>query len=182
MVSSGVHLARWLPPWANGHCLKCSHVSGCLRWQGHIVYCRLVSDTPPKSPPMSSTTHTLPPLFTSQSVSFFHNKSSCQVPRNLKSLGTFRGLGAFFLGFFASIDREGKSLHICGRISVKFANVQDPNFCLGACVNRRRASSRNYRLMAPVRLKLRNQELAFTENLTKATDDDLKPLLLCSIS
>ena len=29
----------------------------------------------------------------------FHNKSSCQVPRNLKSLGNFRGLGAFLLVF-----------------------------------------------------------------------------------
>ena len=35
----------------------------------------------------------------------FHNKSSCQVPRDLKSLGNFRGLGAFFW-FFASIVRE----------------------------------------------------------------------------
>ena len=35
----------------------------------------------------------------------FHNKSSCHVPRNLISLGSFRGLGAFFW-FVASIDRE----------------------------------------------------------------------------
>ena len=53
-----------------------------------------------------------------------HKKSSFQVLRNLKSLGNFRGLGAFF-SFFASIDRELKSLHICVPISVKFARIQD---------------------------------------------------------
>ena len=91
-----------------------------------------------------------------------HKKPSFQVPRDLKSLGNCRGIGAFFL-FFASIDREVKSLHISGRISVKFANVQDLGFGFGACVNRRRASLRHYRQLAPVRPKSRNHELAFTE-------------------
>ena len=43
----------------------------------------------------------------------YHKKSSFQVPRNLKSLGNVRRLGAFFF-IFASIDRELKSLHDCG--------------------------------------------------------------------
>ena len=38
MVFSGVHVARLLSPCANGKRLKCSHVSGCWRWQGHMVY------------------------------------------------------------------------------------------------------------------------------------------------
>ena len=123
----------------------------------------LVSDYLQKPPPMSSTTHPLPPPPSGLNVYFAsHKKSSSQVPQNVISLGTFRELGAFFL-FFASIDRELRSLHICGRISVKFAKVQDLGFGFGACVNRRRAGSRHYRPLAPVRPKSRNHELAFTE-------------------
>ena len=118
---------------------------------------------PPKNPAYVLHYSSFTPPSSGLNVSFaYHKKSSLQVPRNLKSLGNFRGLGAFFL-FFASIDRELKSLHICARISVKFAKVQHLGFGFGACVNRRRGSSRNYRQLAPVRPKSRNHELAFTE-------------------
>ena len=92
----------------------------------------------------------------------YHNKSSIQVTRNLKSLGNFRGLGAFLL-YFVPINRELKSSHICGHTSVKVAKVQDLGVGFGACVNRRRASSRKYRQLVPVEPKSRNHELAFSE-------------------
>ena len=68
----------------------------------------LVSDNSPKTP--AYVLHYLsftPPSSGHKLYVVFHNKSSCQVPRNLKSLGSFRGLGAFFLVFLRqSIGNE----------------------------------------------------------------------------
>ena len=91
-----------------------------------------------------------------------HKKSSFQVPQNVKSLGNFRGLGTLFF-VFSLIDREFKSFNISRRISLKLTKEQDLGFAFGACVNRSRATSRNYLQLAPVRPKSRNHELAFTE-------------------
>ena len=65
-----------------------------------------MSDNPPKTPAYVLHYSSFTPPSSGHKLYFvFHNKSSCQVPRNSKSLGNFRGLGAFFL-FFASIDKE----------------------------------------------------------------------------
>ena len=63
----------------------------------------LVSDNP-KTPRLCPPLLILyPPLFR---YFVFQNKSSCHVPRNLKSLEKIGGLGAFFFWFFASNDRK----------------------------------------------------------------------------
>ena len=59
-----------------------------------------MSDNSSKPPPMSFTTLPLPPPSSGLNVYFVsHRKSSFQFPGVLKSLGRFRGLGTFFLGF-----------------------------------------------------------------------------------
>ena len=113
----------------------------------NFVWCQ----TTPKTPAyvLHYSSFTPPPLFRSKYVLCFPQEVLIPSSPNLKSLRNFRGLGAFFL-FFASIDRELKSLHICVPISVKFAKVQDLGFGFTARVNRRPASSRKYRQLAAV--------------------------------
>ena len=56
---------------------------------------------PPKTPAYVLHNSSFTPPSSGQKLHFvFHNKSTCQVPRNLKSLGSFRGLGAFFFVVF----------------------------------------------------------------------------------
>ena len=59
-----------------------------------------MSDNPPKPPPNVLHYSLFTPPSSGHKLYFdFHNKSSCQAPRNLKSLGNFRGLGAILFCF-----------------------------------------------------------------------------------
>ena len=72
-----------------------------------LRYC-LVSDNPRRSHAYVLHYSCFTPFSSGHKLHFvFHNKSSCQVPGNLKSLGRFRGLGAFFCNFLLpSIGNE----------------------------------------------------------------------------
>ena len=70
------------------------------------------------------------PLLTSQSVPFFQQKvliSSFLKPEVPEKI---QGSRESFLSF-APINREVKSLHICGRIPLKFERVQDLGYDFG---------------------------------------------------
>ena len=59
----------------------------------------LVSDNPPKPPPMSSTTHPLPPLFRSQTVLCFPQQVLMPNSPKLEIFGTLHGTRRIFLVF-----------------------------------------------------------------------------------
>ena len=122
-----------------------------------------MSDNPLEHLPLSSTTHPLPPPLQVKNCTLLPTTTPHpKFPQNPKFLVTFRRLGTF-VWLFVFFDRERKSIDICGLISATFAKLQDLGFGFGACVNRHRASSRNYRQLAPMQLKPQNNELAFGE-------------------
>ena len=68
--------------------------------RGRVCGLCLVSDNPPKTLAYVLHYSSFTPPSSGHKLYFvFHNRSSCQVPRNLKSLGNFRELGAIFLVF-----------------------------------------------------------------------------------
>ena len=101
-----------------------------------------------------------PPLFRSQSVLCHPLQVLAPSSLNLEIFGTLQGTRRIFL-YFPPINGELKFPHTCGQISLKFAMLHNLVFGFSACVNRRRASSRKYRQLAPVPPKLWNHELAF---------------------
>ena len=68
---------------------------------------------PPKTPAYGLHYSSFTPPSSGHKLYFvFHNKSSCQVPRNLKSLGNFRGLGPIFGFLRQSIGNENPFIFV----------------------------------------------------------------------